>query len=759
MKLEYKILNKLSLLLFIPIISIVSPNLLAQNLNEATSTELEEIVVTARKRAEGVLDVPLAISALSSDMIEKSNITSIEDIAANTPGLTFQSFNGGGLSSPVIRGLAQTDIASADNNVGVFLNGMFINGKSNIDISLLDIERVEVIKGPQSAMFGRNSFAGAINYVTKKPSDDFQGAITATVGTDELREVKANLSGALIPDKLLASFAVSTSEFDGTLDNGFGGEKLGGWDVKDSAAVTVNFMPTDRLSIDLFYYEGKTELDPTAGYIAENNCGGTVVTAFPRRGGSGGTYFCGELDFQDEYFVSSFAQNSVYETSKAALSLFYDFENAQLSFESSFGDYDFNGLSDQIYDESPDSDLTRNFVVPFVGPAEDESYELRLQSSSSSALQWLVGLYNFKGEFAQFSEVFSAFGGSLASGSGFIIRDRNDISDVNAVFGSVDYDFSDTITGSLELRYTEEEKIQESVNGFTGVLSTESEEFTFLTPRASLTWAHSENANLYASYASGVKSGGFNSTTFEPERTFDEESIDMFELGYKARLNDGKLNLSAATFFFSWDDLQFTAPTNDPNGFTNTTQNIGKADGWGVELSLNGLAGDNFEYRFGLAYTQPSFENNTLDVGSSRNCPDLTLPVSGCSTDVSGNNIPRISELQLNLGGTYNFTLGDSEFYISADITHESEKYARALQVQNFGENTLVNFRAGWLMYNWDVALWGKNITDEEYIRSSINEPEFGGFINTGFSATSSTFTTALPANTSSYGITAKYSF
>ena len=122
--------------------------------------------------------------------------------------------------------------------------------------------------------------------------------------------------------------------------------------------------------------------------------------------------------------------------------------------------------------------------------------------------------------------------------------------------------------------------------------------------------------------------------------------------------------------------------------------------------------------------------------------------------------MPRASELQVSASGTYYFYLENSEIYVRGDVSYESEKYARALQVQSYGENTTVNVRAGWATEDWELALWGKNIFDEEFIRSSINEPEFGGFdTSSGTTAGSSTFTTAFPANTASWGITATYGF
>ncbi len=154
-----------------------------QALAQQQSGSLDEVVVTARKTEERLIDVPLAITAISDKAIEERGIRNLDDVAANTPGLTFSNVIGEFLPSPVIRGVAPIDILG-ENNTAIFIDGIFVSAREGLNFSQLDLERIEVVKGPQAAMYGRNSFSGAINYVTAKPTDVFKGKTEVTFGND-----------------------------------------------------------------------------------------------------------------------------------------------------------------------------------------------------------------------------------------------------------------------------------------------------------------------------------------------------------------------------------------------------------------------------------------------------------------------------------------------------------------------------------------------------------------------------------------------
>lgn len=724
---------------------------------ESVDSAIDEVVVTARKREESLTDVPLAITAIGATELARGGIDDLSDVAAVTPGLTFQSFNGGGLGSPTLRGMSQTDIASANNNVGVFLDGVYVSGKNNIDLALLDLERIEVIKGPQSALYGRNTFSGAINYVSKAPTDEFEGSVRGTVGSDELYEGRLSLGGSLVEGLLAGRVALGYSRFDGTLDNGFGGENLGGWDKKMGAAVSLKFTPTDEFTATLFGYHGEQELDPTAAYIPTNNCGRPHTPTFTLnpRGGAAGTYFCGELEFQDQWYTSKYAENSEFETDFAYLNLEYDFGSVLATLVGSWGDYGYTGLSDQLYTNTPDNNTTRRFTLPFIGPAKDTSAEFRLQSNGDSRLRWLTGLYWFSGEFRQTAGSFSAGANSLAGGIPNVFT-RNTLDTTEyAAFASLEYDLSDRVTASVEGRYNEEEITLYSgpLTASPNTVSRYNDTFYAFTPRVTLDYKIEPGSTLYFSFAQGTKSGGFNGTTFAPEITFDPEENDTYEIGYKTEF-DNRMRLEVAAFYIEWSDVQLPSPSQAPvlpgQQIRNVVQNVGEAEVMGLEAQISGVVGSAFNYRVATTWTQPEWVDGTIDYGSGTACP---VGSTGCSLDVSGNRVPRTSEWQVSTSGTYTWPLANSEIYLRGDLNYESEKFTRSLNEQSYGERTLLDTRLGWVLDGgFEVSLWAKNLLDEEYIVSSINEPEFGR-------TPTSTFSTAIPANTRTFGLTAQYNF
>ena len=181
---------------------------------------LEEVIVTARKKSESLQDIPLSVSAFSGEQIARRAYRDLRDIAMATSGLEYEDFATGGLSTaPVIRGMGQTFTTSRVQNTGVFLDGIYLQRQSMVNPGLLDVERIEVLKGPQNAQYGRNAFAGAINYITKKPPHEFAGEIGGTLGDGERRDLFGNVGGPIIPDVLYGRISAGASEFDGHTKN------------------------------------------------------------------------------------------------------------------------------------------------------------------------------------------------------------------------------------------------------------------------------------------------------------------------------------------------------------------------------------------------------------------------------------------------------------------------------------------------------------------------------------------------------------
>jgi iron complex outermembrane recepter protein len=251
---------------------------LAQNSAKAPADDsagLDEIVVTARKTPERMVDVPLAITAFSSDTIEKKGIANLEDIAAATPGLTFSDVQAGFLPTPVIRGFAPIDVRG-ENNAAIFVDGVFVSGKEGLNFSQLDLERIEVIKGPQAALYGRNSFSGALNYVTAKPTDTFKGKAEMQFGSHNKVLASMSVSGPLIEGVLKGRAAVSYDNFDGSYENQFrgtggGSSKIGGYTYETFQGVLL-WTPSENFEGEFSAYFSNDIVGNSAISPVQANC-------------------------------------------------------------------------------------------------------------------------------------------------------------------------------------------------------------------------------------------------------------------------------------------------------------------------------------------------------------------------------------------------------------------------------------------------------------------------------------------------------
>lgn len=238
---------------------------------------LQEIVVTARKAEERLLDVPLAITAISAEAIEQKGIRNLDDVAAATPGLTFSDVQAGFLPVPVIRGFAPIDVRG-ENNAAVFVDGVFVSGKEGLNFNQTDLARIEVIKGPQAALYGRNSFSGAINYVTAKPGNVAKGKAEVQLGSNGKRMVSGSWSGPLVEGTLKGRIAVSYDNFDGSYDNqyaGLGGRSdIGGYEYQ-SAQGTLYWTPGDSFEAELQGYISNDVVGNSAISPVSANCENT----------------------------------------------------------------------------------------------------------------------------------------------------------------------------------------------------------------------------------------------------------------------------------------------------------------------------------------------------------------------------------------------------------------------------------------------------------------------------------------------------
>ncbi|MBT8442625.1 MAG: TonB-dependent receptor plug domain-containing protein [Gammaproteobacteria bacterium] len=238
--------------------------------SEGTQRTLEEIVVTARKKEEDLLTVPIAITAFSADQLDRAGINSLAGVAAFTPGLTFSNLFGEFLPVPVIRGVAPTAIFG-ENNVAVFIDGVFVAGREGLNSSQLDLERIEVLKGPQSMKYGRNAFAGAINYVTARPGTELEGEAKIRVGNYDRRQARVTISGPLIREKLAGRISLGVDDWSGSYDNSLSNLDIGGYQYK-TLQTSLWFTPNEAWDIQWAVYLSDDKIDDSARQTVTANC-------------------------------------------------------------------------------------------------------------------------------------------------------------------------------------------------------------------------------------------------------------------------------------------------------------------------------------------------------------------------------------------------------------------------------------------------------------------------------------------------------
>ncbi|MDV3456106.1 TonB-dependent receptor [Sphingomonas sp. HF-S4] len=721
-----------------------------------------DIVVTARRREESLQEVPLTITALSEEQLQRTGTSSLADLATQTPGLAFQDSNGA-FQAPVIRGVAQVDQVGAQGNVGVFVDGVYLNNRSGLEFGLMDIARIEVVKGPQSALYGRNTFAGAINYVTRAPSTkEFGGTFIGEIGDYGRRKISASLNVPLVQDMLAVRLFGGYAKFDGTILNERDGENIGGYDHRYTFGGTVLFQPTPELSIKLFASHTDQENDqgPLVGMPSiANNCGSQVV----RSGVTYNTLLCGELP----KFTSVNMDTNIGYGLRGDSDLFYgtatyDFGGAALTALVSHTKAGFSSLIDTTADptaiNTPAGTRSRQQFTNSVGDASKETaVDIRLDSTGSGPLQWTIGAYFFDSNVSDILELSGQPVGQPNS-TPVAFSQRGGILDTKgwAIYGSAAFKFSDAFNAQLELRYNDEK--QDFSGRGTAAAARGSNDYKFLTPRLTLNY-QLDGALVYASAARGYKTGGFNSNAFGlPQFIYEAETNWTYELGMKTNPVRG-LQLNGAAFYIDWNDLQ--AQVQIPSSTLNVVQNNGGARSVGVELDATYNFTPDLFLRVSGTKLRPTYKDDVLDGEVAAPCGDITgsqIAVRGCSYAVGGNQLSRTTDFQfaINAGYTARDIVPGVNAYIRGDYSYQASKFSDSLNFQRQGDIELANARIGIEpAAGVDISLWVKNLFDYKYnARATVV-----GSVADGSPLSGITYTRVYPGERRTWGLTGSYRF
>ncbi len=723
----------------------------------AQESLIEEITVTARRVEERLNETPVTVSAFTNTAIEQLDVNNVADIARFTPGLSFSSAFGRATERPVIRG--QGNILAGvqfgvESGVAYFVNGIYYSG----DIQSLDmsnLERVEVIRGPQSALYGRNTYSGAINFVTRRPDEEWSGRLRARALGDGEEEVVGSVGGQLIDGVLAVQAAVRYYEFDGQWVNTVTNQDVG-QESSDSLNVTFDWTPNEALTVSARLQFQQDE-DGTRPFFlqpaTENNCypGFRSLAFWPRvQSTNRNQYYCGEIksrpvalnDGPDADGVpnvipginpgSTFFGN-VYALGQGvafsgverdlgvyAMSAAYAFAGGStLTLQASRRDEERKTGSDS--DHGPTNFFLGPeafFAISGINDYTETTYELRFDSAADAPVRWTLGVFSYDLE-NDASDILP--GGALTpDGTDNFIENL-------AVFGSLGWDFNEQTSVSLELRYAEDEKRQQDLDAM-GMLEFGGEEsFTSWAPRISIDHRLGEDTMLYGIYSVGVKPGGLNGndgfTVGNPD--YDEEESQNFEAGVKTALFDGRAQLNLALYWTDISKYQLTTPVPNPQGALNSIV-TNQADGevWGIELDLQVRLNEYIRTGVTYALADSEFTNGcdemqwTLTSGGGRFNGDPATssnPNSMGDCSVAGHQFPMGSRHQASGFVDYFQPINSNlDFFANVNASYESRRYTQLHQLSYTGAAILLGARIGVQGQNWRLALIGRNLTDED---------------------------------------------
>jgi len=699
--------------------------------NSDAVQSLDQITVTARGVSEPLQQMPLPITAMSAQTIEKKGLVDVRDIANLSPSFSFKSGYGRGFDRPVIRGMSNIQ---GESNASFFIDGIYVEG----DISsygLENIQRVEVIRGPQSAAFGRRTFSGAVNFITKRPGSAPGGKVTLGAGNYGQEKMGLFYSGANDDGSFGYDLSLNKRGNDGVFYNNASGRKdLNGTETISGMAA-IAWSPTDALDITarVMQQKSRDQHFAAARLGSENlNCylpeptGDLYFGLYPilesrRRG-----YYCGELKAPSGYALNTkefesagFFPGRKTDLLRTSVVVDYLFANGwNLTSTSAYNKSDTYSASDQDYS------AIRGYGGAFESFADtgvkNWSQDIRLTTDQSLAVSGMLGAYYYK------QQAQPGWGGDL---TGYTIGGNKVVTAIpanpddqtvnKALYGLINWRINDQWTTSLEGRYARDEisKGGTDIRVLAGSTYRQpyalAKTFSSFTPRWTLSYQAQENVNLYGLVSKGNKPGGFNTDVYradflESERdaliarglnTYKEEEAWNYELGMKSDWLDGTLRVNANIYQIDWTNQQLTetGPVIRKNGSlfsTSYTTNVGESRIRGFELESQWAFAQGWLASLAYSYTDAEIlkfiSQDQADLFSSNSAPTLADPAA----DAAGATLPRVPKHKATLGLMYDGALSNGwEYTANMDVNYEGKRYIQVDNLAYIGASTRTNFR------------------------------------------------------------------
>ena len=701
----------------------------AAGLAHAQAVQLEEVVVTAQKRTTDLQDTPIAISAVTGESIEKLNIDDIGAIAAANPSLVYSE--AGGEAQLYIRGIGSNIFnIGADQSVATHIDGVY-TGRANMGLTqFLDIDRVEILRGPQGTLYGRNATGGAINVISRAPTDEFEGYVSGLVGSFDRIDVRGAVSGPL-SENLSARLAVRRLKDDGYTEDL---DPRGGTNIDDNdlAALRGSLRwKTDALTATLIAEHSEFENGNTSIFPIDDLGLAQSLGARPNR------------DIHKTYNnTPSFHRwdtNGVTGIVDWALT-----DTTNLNLTVGYRDWD----SDFLFNtDGTEIEVTRTTLSY---ASEQLSAELRLSGEAGWG-RWLVGAYWFdEDKYGALGLVRAGFTPpAVLVPRSFIFR-ADGTGEATALFGQVDFKLAEAWTLSAGLRYSDETKgdlLRQSTllpdNELLGLFTPNvipdatpattrdvKRSWDAWTPRVGLEYRPADDRLYYLTYSEGFKSGGFNDlSVINPP--FDPEFVDSFEIGAKTEWLGGRLQANASAFYYDYTDLQVSVFASVGAVTTTFTTNAAEATVKGVELELRARPSAALDLAASLAFLDATYDRFVTPYGS---CTAANVSLDARCTgrvglprliDAAGNRLNNAPEFKGSFSATYNIPLaGGGNISLLGAAHHQGRVFfvPANTAVMSQSSYTLVDARIGYENAAGSLAVGAfvKNLTDEDYFHNIV---------------------------------------
>jgi iron complex outermembrane receptor protein len=728
-------------------------------------SNVDEVIVTATKRETNLQDTPIAISVVNAEAMKAGQVMSLLDIAGSIPTLRMSTFESRQSALTVgIRGIVPNDAnqPAREQGVGVYLDGVYLGRQQGLNASMLDLERVEVLRGPQGTLFGRNTEGGALSMVTRRPTGEYGLRATAGVSNYNGYNAEGHLDLPQIAGVSVKIDAV-TQRRDATTENPMSGQL--GWNYlnRHGFRVSALYQPTDRFEAIYAYDFGHSETTPFLSQLINYNpLNLPVSTAFPRPSGTisplpGNVRV--HADRQDRADIGVPQQASVDEISGHMLRMNYDLtDNLQLRSISAYREvavqqYDNAGGPNRppvFQPNAPEGNSARNFSRYSLSDLEQfqRSQEFQFVGSAlDDRLNYVVGLYYFFEKAWEEAATPSSLT-YVGSAGNYVVRDPT-VAGITRGFRAVDRGsvakseskgvfvhtvytppvLDDRVKVTLGGRLTDDHK-----NGILYRVSATPRNFTFkldekrFDPVATLGFDFTPDVNVYGTYSTGYRAGGANSRslTFSP---FASEEVTSYELGLKARIARFNVNVAAFSMDRTDTQIEFTLVAPDPTtGNTRNTVETVNAPGTskikGIEFDTNGRLTDNLRVGFAYAYTDAKVPAARNPFPASSACP-------ACGT-VQPVYIIYTPKHAGSASADYTYPLSFAEIRLHVDANWSTGTQSFEQSDQKTDDAFLVNARLS--LADWDVgggqklgvSLWSRNLLDNAYIYRRSTEGRSG---------------------------------